>query len=361
MKKIINTYIKTIWYYILLLLGLAATSWIIWSRFLRERTIREIPELLTEYRFWFLMYLCSLYLYIIKSLLKPNNTNELLIKIIDTLYKPLYILDHLIKYNKFLKDVYLKYMTKFIELLTKLNNQQLLIISIIFQIIPRLILITFLTQDVFYYNKIELFYKVILIGLLPFIYKYVKYSIKDFKEFYISSLENSYEFVTFFDKAYMDPSIEWESNNSNNLHNKDVSIKEYINFKINKEITNYPDTDYAFTVYMREHIYKEYQLIHNTKEINDNDLVNLRKDFNTLTPKIILISLFLERYSNINENNIIKYSKIIIFLTYLICWSFVLIISYCHYPIELLMFKLFIINFLLYLCIAEEPFSSLLI
>ena len=164
MKKIINTYIKTIWYYILLLLGLAATSWIIWSRFLRERTIREIPELLTEYRFWFLMYLCSLYLYIIKSLLKPNNTNELLIKIIDTLYKPLYILDHLIKYNKFLKDVYLKYMTKFIELLTKLNNQQLLIISIIFQIIPRLILITFLTQDVFYYNKIELFYKVILIG-----------------------------------------------------------------------------------------------------------------------------------------------------------------------------------------------------
>ena len=112
---------------------------------------------------------------------------------------------------------------------------------------------------------------------------------------------------------------------------------------------------------MREHIYKEYQLIHNTKEINDNDLVNLRKDFNTLTPKIILISLFLERYSNINENNIIKYSKIIIFLTYLICWSFVLIISYCHYPIELLMFKLFIINFLLYLCIAEEPFSSLLI
>jgi hypothetical protein len=50
-------------YYILLLLGLITTSWIIWSRFIRNRIIRKIPDvLLTEYRFWILLYICCLYL-----------------------------------------------------------------------------------------------------------------------------------------------------------------------------------------------------------------------------------------------------------------------------------------------------------
>ena len=313
MKKIINTYIKTIWYYILLLLGLAAASWIIWSRFLRERTIREIPELLTEYRFWFLMYLCSLYLYIIKSLLKPNNTNELLIKIIDTLYKPLYILDHLIKYNKFLKDVYLKYMTKFIELLTKLNNQQLLIISIIFQIIPRLILITFLTQDVFYYNKIELFYKVILIGLLPFIYRYIIYSIKDFKEFYILLLEKLYKNVSLQDEAYTDPSIEWEKTENNKYHNEEISLREYFSFEINRIVTHYPQTEYEITPYPQEHVYDEYKKKHNIQKLEKKDYDIQDQEFYNKVPIIIKCGVLLEIYFQVTAQKNIKYLKIIIF------------------------------------------------
>ena len=64
MNKIFNL----LSYYILLLLGLIGTSWIIWSRFIRERTIRNIPdELLTEYRVWILLYLCCIYFIIIKN------------------------------------------------------------------------------------------------------------------------------------------------------------------------------------------------------------------------------------------------------------------------------------------------------
>ena len=82
MKVLLNNYIKNILYYCLLLVGLIATSWIVWARFLRERTIREIPELLTEFRFWFLIYLCCLYVFIIKSLLKPLKKIIFLLKII---------------------------------------------------------------------------------------------------------------------------------------------------------------------------------------------------------------------------------------------------------------------------------------
>ena len=111
MNKILNLFI----YYLLLFLGLGITSWMIWSRFIRERTIRDIPDLLlTEYRFWILLYICIIYLYVIKNLIKPK-TNNPFSNIINILYKPLTVLDNFIKYNKYIRVYYYKSMIYFIK------------------------------------------------------------------------------------------------------------------------------------------------------------------------------------------------------------------------------------------------------
>ena len=106
--KIINLII----YFILLFGGLIGTSWIIWARFIRQRTIRDIPDyLLTEYRFWLLLYICLIYLYSIKSLLKEPSSHIIyqeINKISNYIWKPLITLDHAIKYNSFCKDYYIK-------------------------------------------------------------------------------------------------------------------------------------------------------------------------------------------------------------------------------------------------------------
>jgi len=172
MNKLFNLFI----YYFLLFLGLVITSWIIWSRFIRERIIRDIPDtFLTEYRFWILLYICFIYLYVIKNLIKPKATNPFINDIINILYKPLITLDHFIKYNKKIKPYYYKFMIKMVKYLdlNELDNKKLTMIIFFMQVFPRIVLVIFLLLDTFYFRKIEIFYKVVLIGLLPFIYRYI--------------------------------------------------------------------------------------------------------------------------------------------------------------------------------------------
>ena len=113
--SILKDYIISLnlFYYLLVLLGLIITSWIIWSRFFRERTIRDIPDyLLTEIRFWILLYICFIYLYVVKTLIKepkPNIYISMLSGLLNKyLSKPLVTLDHLIKHNRYNNDYYYK-------------------------------------------------------------------------------------------------------------------------------------------------------------------------------------------------------------------------------------------------------------
>lgn len=86
----INQIVNLIIYYILLVFGLIITSWTIWSHFLRTRTIRDIPDIFfTEYRFWILLYICCIYLYVVKNLAKPKESNIILLELSEMLFKPL--------------------------------------------------------------------------------------------------------------------------------------------------------------------------------------------------------------------------------------------------------------------------------
>ena len=155
MNKIFNL----LSYYILLLLGLIGTSWIIWSRFIRERTIRNIPdELLTEYRVWILLYLCCIYFIIIKNYIKESESHTISITISETIntyfWKPLITLDHFIKYNNYCKDNYCHNMMCIMHWWDGLSKTWHKSIIISLQIIPRIILVIILLLDTFYFNRL---------------------------------------------------------------------------------------------------------------------------------------------------------------------------------------------------------------
>ena len=163
--KMIKYYFNIIFYYLLILVGLIITSWMIWSRFIRTRTIREIPDsLFTEYRFWILLYLCIIYINIIKNLYKPSEidpvVNSVIKEIITIVYKPLTTLDHMIKYNKYVKRHYYKIMFKFANfvVLENMTDNKIRLLIFFMQIFPRFILVSFLFIDTFYFHKLEIFY-----------------------------------------------------------------------------------------------------------------------------------------------------------------------------------------------------------
>lgn len=352
-------------YYILLLLGLIGTSWIIWARFIRTRTIREIPDyLLTEYRFWILLYICCIYLYVIKNLLKPTEANSILTFLNDYIYKPFTILDRAIKYNKLIKPYYKKFIILFTKTVKHWEEYIIFWFIIFIRIVPRFILVTFLLLDTFYFHKLEIFYKVILIGTLPFIYRYIKYSVKDMYEYYVEELENTYDEVTIFEKEYKyDLSRKRETEAIH--HYSTVSLKEYIEIKFDNwvlYILNDVTYEYIADPFAKVHIYKEYKMnkynnLHT--KLTYEDAQEIDKLFNELMPLIIDLKLVVLKIRTQEEKSIIKWSKIIIFSLYLICWGFILTISYYHYPIELPMFKYLVRNIMTYLSIINDPFAAM--
>ena len=87
--------------YILIFIGLAVVSWIIWARFIRPRVPKDIPFELTEKWFFILIYICIIYFYIVYKLIRPNKVNESIKLIIELLFTPLLAFDKFIKENKY--------------------------------------------------------------------------------------------------------------------------------------------------------------------------------------------------------------------------------------------------------------------
>jgi hypothetical protein len=120
--------IKTIIYYT------TGILWYIYMRFINEKLPKDIPFNLTELVLYFLIYLCCIYMYIILRHVKPKEPQEYIKKAFEILFKPLTILDTIIKNNSKINPRYLKVLS----------------ICFIFQIIPRILLILILVIDIFY-------------------------------------------------------------------------------------------------------------------------------------------------------------------------------------------------------------------
>ena len=90
---------------ILIIIGAIAVLWIIWTRFIRERLPKDIPFDLTEFRFYLLIYICSIYSFIIimflQNPIKPSIFSNQIKIIVDYIYTPLKLLDFKFKVNSF--------------------------------------------------------------------------------------------------------------------------------------------------------------------------------------------------------------------------------------------------------------------
>ena len=367
----INKLLRLISYFIPLFLGFLGIIWLIWSRFIRERTIREIPDLLlTEYRFWILLYICVIYIYIIKSLLRPKESSifsKLAAKLVEIIYKPLLILDKAIK-CKLLGNIYYDftlYITPYLHIKSKYKP----FIITVFQIIPRAIMVIFLLVDTFYFHKLAIFYNVILLGLLPLIYRYVKYSINEISEHYIELLEEKYEKVRIYEENCRlhygeEDDLEDIKKSTAEFHNRSTTIKEYIEIK-SKNIMDWIRDKVTFLYeaepYSKKHIQDDMLALRRKsfpkrKYLYSADYEEINKLFYDLIDETIHIKMFLDDLSAAHDYKSIRYTKALIFILYFICWAYILIISYKTNPIELIEFKNLVINFMINLIKYESPF-----
>jgi hypothetical protein len=359
--------LKFYYNYLLIVIGLSIVSWIIWSRFLRTRVPKDIPFHLTEKWFFILIYISIIYFYIVYTLIGYRKANESIKLIVDLLFTPLLAFDKFIKGNIYIQPIYLKLVNKIIIYITPDNSTYKTIkrIYIIFYIIPRLILVSTLYLDTFYFHKIELLYKIILLGAIPLFHRYVKYCLKDITSQYIQDLENKYEDVSLLDSNF--GKEDWEHDPEvSPYHDKRVLIKEY--FEIVLEVEQF---EYTLKYNPDPFPCRDILLDYTKKKYNEEsyakatyeDISYLNKDFDRLAPIVINLSRFLQKYSDVDdlyliskkEYIIIKHIKIAIFGLYGICWSYIIFKSYhmIPYPFIDTLYELIIT-----LPSLEEPFSG---
>lgn len=364
MTKLVNL----LSYYVLILVGLIGTSWLIWSRFICTRTIRDIPDMfMTEYRFWILIYICCIYLYAIKTLIKENTTiSPEIVSIMksfrEIIYKPLKTLDHFIKYNAYCKPYYYDIVLYIIIFRYKLTDNWTSGLILSFHVIPRIILVVFLFLDTFYFNKLEIFYKIVLIGLLPFIFRYLNYSMKDIYDYWVELLIQEYQFIYIFEKGYRFDIVRKE-NTEAVWHFERLPIEQYIEVMHDTYLDQIRDKityEYIGVPICKEEVYIEYELKFKKPRSSwcEENHEKVRQLFEDLVPQILRLKIVLNNLEILKREKKIVWPKIIIFSLYFICWSYILITSYYNYPIELPMFKNLVKNLMIYITVGEDPFNG---
>ena len=295
---------KKLYQSFLFILGLVMFIAFIWFRFIRERLPKDIPFHLTEYGCLILIYVCCLYLFIIIMLIVTFQIkNSKLNIIVEMIYKPLKVLDESFKENAFITH----YHQKFIEAFSKrsINYSKIYYLC---NIIPRLPLLITLSVDTFYFHHLENIYKIILLGLVIFLYKYFIYSLKYAKEYFTLKLE-----------LITDKIMTNYKKNPNDYGSSFLDVRDFIDIQ----------TD---SIFYKDHRYKinpipttSYLALFQGKNVN---IKQMQAEHYRLLDIIVPISVHLEEFDlRHNFNSKIKYIKIGIFSTYLICWSYILIIS----------------------------------
>lgn len=353
-----NKYNKIIFYYLSIITTLFIVLWIIWAKFLRVRLVKTIPMILSEYGFWFLCYLCIIYLVIIMMILislyakKPNKNNEknIIKEMMNQIYKPFIMLDHAFKYNKYLEKNYNNFKISMINRIKNFKEKGFVTMILVFQLFPRIILVIVLFMDTFYFNKLELLYKVISLGFLPFMFRYIKYNFNDFKEYYIKVLQSKYKYIYLLDEASAEIK-DWELNNDNKYHDQDISIKEYADFKIQQCLYGTPKVKYSETPIPHDKI---------LSELSENDFDKIQKEFPQDITIICDSAVIYEKISHFQNKKVILYIRLFIYIFYFICWFYILTKSYYTYPLDLPMFKYFVKNLTYYIFVYDyDPFSML--
>lgn len=295
----------------------------IWLRFIRERLPKEIPFNLSLLGFSILLSTCSIFLYIVISLFRDSKPIDPIIKqIIDIIYIPLKSLDSFIKNLSYTSNTY-KYGINFLAYMLSplIINSKLF--HYIFAIIPRIALLTALYIDVFFYNELYYIYKVLLIGVIIFLGKYIIYSFKYAKEDFIEIFKHYVSISMSYNEAIqiLKPDPEKEEEDFEDLPTLVVPLPEFVDFQTDAFIMQ--NSYYYYMAFFRNRTSSYYE---------ENHILVTRvfthEEAETRVGNILKISLILAHYETINNSDdSIKKLKKLIYINYFLCWIYILIVS----------------------------------
>jgi xanthosine utilization system XapX-like protein len=339
--NIINMKDNKFYQYILTLFGLFAIFYYIWFRFLRERLPRDIPFESSLFILLLLGVICGIYLYILLRLCIPKPPNKYIVKLLTIyyeLYKPLIETEKKIRSNVFISFI----ISKLFYLFSIFTDRHVLYYThtniafyILINLFPKAILTLFFVVDIFYFHQLSIFYSFICLGLIPLIFQYLLYIIKEELENKIKYLDDHFCCVYVAEEGKDDdchPYIMYPSSLETNYEGL-INTRYFID-RQSDALTLYCDLykyDCIETLEARE----EYEKKHNLEPIllvfliprHDEIACILAKDFDELMPQVINISAYFKECEN-NKEKINKKSMIIMVIIYLICWIYILIVTF---------------------------------
>jgi len=166
----------------LILLGFLLFVLYFWLRFLRLRISKPLPfEELSVFSFFTILYICWIFFYILKSLLFTQRSPLQLEQIIEWMFTPIMEFDKYLKSISLLKTFYDKLLGYLIPYLRYMIIDTNYFFKI-FWLYPRMILLTALFLDVMWFRQFHYKYLVITIGILLFLNRYFKYSLRTTKQ-----------------------------------------------------------------------------------------------------------------------------------------------------------------------------------
>jgi hypothetical protein len=328
----------------------------LYFNFIRERLPKNIPFILSEYSFYVLLFICGLYAYTLKQLILPKESNTFFYKIISFLHKPFLVFDTTLKYNKFSYRYYYMSFWFLMEKVIAWDFFERGFVIYFLQLIPRIILLLIFIVDVFWLHYIEIFYYFIFLGIFPLLYNYLKYSLEFALIDYIKILEDKYDFVWVFEEGY--GTLNWKHNPKAIYHNTKVSIKQYLELQIETLLTygdNEEYIEYYGEPYAKENVFDTYREKNKINtELTLKDFNNITKQFDFIMPKLIDLSLFIKANKLTPKYFYITHIKAAIYVGYLICWLYILIISLSS--LDNLPFTLKILESLTQYLALQNPF-----
>lgn len=390
-SKLINMYKKTlkhlkiINYYFVIILGIIMISWLFYTKILLVRLPKEIPLLLTEIRFYILLNVCFIYFYIVKSMLFPKEKNIYMKKLTEYFFRPLEIFDTAWKTSYLVQPFYMAIMSNFISYLESTSIYFRHILFLGFQIVPRIILLVVLLIDIFYFHKLLYIYKVILLGLLPLFYRYIKYSLKVYTDHLIIFSRQDYDYILITniirllfgqdinpDAIYDDQKVSLEEYidiiYENMQHIKNFDLVFYIEIYELPSETKYTDIE-SNIKYLGGGMMKNKAAINYAKrffnktikdplfDLTEAESLELHLQFELHYLKIFILKDIIPMNDEIINKPLYKYLRIIIFMIYFIIWSYLLIISYPN--IENFNLTELILHWLSFYIENYDPFSQL--
>jgi hypothetical protein len=289
----------------LLFTGIFIIIFLIWNRVIRIRLPKDIPFDLTDFRFLLLVALCITFslslLLTIKVYLFPNSQlNVIGVTLRTYIDESLQELDYRIRANPYIFSL----MSKLSNKIFQYNHKYISYSKYIFLLfhIPKILLPIILFIDVIYFNKIALFYHMLILLIIPLIYTY-----------FDNMLNHIYTLETYYSDQRLTIRLQ-------------TLYKDELVFTVISEATHYytqettlerlkiRDNDHVFHITLSE------------KYIQENPNGDWDTDFKLYMTQLNSFSIMFEilrTYYQLKKTYSL-YINVVMISIYLICWSYVL-------------------------------------